>query len=445
MAATGSPILWQDDEGTVTLIDIPRSISAAQGTVEDPCYDALLSTEPLREPYSTQEPKSSKAKKNAQNNSVDEEVHTIYRDILHKSLESVRKNHDQDWALARRSSSIQDLRRNGKKRKLNVQDVPQEHEASTVKSRVTRSTSTAEPADSGTRDLWPSQDQDSKEEYVPCSTCSLDDFRFHANYSPSPLRNQRLQLCENLEAFIDAVRIPPYSSFYIGDCAKDSRAFHQAIRHQASEHETRRHFDFVLLDPPWPNRSAWRTYQTAGSGYDTADSLNDVYDLLLKMDLDMLMAEDCLVAMWITNKQSIRELVLGEDGIFDQWGVELEEEWIWLKTTLHGEPVTPIDSSWRKPYEVLLLGRKQRRGQSQPVIPVKRKAIMAVPDFHSRKPCLKELIEPLMPDAREYRALEVFARHLVAGWWSWGNECTKFNCEYWYSVKDFDGTSAKSQ
>ena len=63
---------------------------------------------------------------------------------------------------------------------------------------------------------------------------------------------------------------------------------------------------------------------------------------------------------------------------------------------------------------------------------------MSVPDLHSRKPCLKELIETLLLDANHYRALEVFARHLVAGWWSWGDECLKFN---WEGNWRFEGTS----
>jgi N6-adenosine-specific RNA methylase IME4 len=32
----------------------------------------------------------------------------------------------------------------------------------------------------------------------------------------------------------------------------------------------------------------------------------------------------------------------------------------------------------------------------------------------------------------KYAALEIFARHLVAGWTSWGNECLKFqDVRYW--------------
>jgi N6-adenosine-specific RNA methylase IME4 len=151
------------------------------------------------------------------------------------------------------------------------------------------------------------------------------------------------------------------------------------------------------------------------------------------MDLDMLMADTCLVGIWITNKPAVRETVLGEHGLFATWGVALVEEWLWLKTTVAGEPVGPLDSAHRKPYEVFLLGRRRRTttGSAPPPTPpalVVRKVVVAVPDLHSRKPCLKALIDPMVGFA-QYRALEIFARHLVAGWWSWGNECVKFNWE----------------
>jgi N6-adenosine-specific RNA methylase IME4 len=159
--------------------------------------------------------------------------------------------------------------------------------------------------------------------------------------------------------------------------------------------------------------------------------------LLLNTHLEILTEDQCLVGIWITNKPSIRDLVVGENGIFDCWGIEFVEEWIWLKTTVHGEPVTPLDGIWRKPYEMLLLGRRRQKNKHRPddrtpSLDIKRRVILGVPDLHSRKPCLKILIEPMMVKPTDYRALEVFARHLVAGWWSWGDECIKFNWDsYW--------------
>ena len=68
---------------------------------------------------------------------------------------------------------------------------------------------------------------------------------------------------------------------------------------------------------------------------------------------------------------------------------------------------------------------------------IKKRVIAAVPDLHSRKPCLKELIEPFMPDAKDYSALEIFGRYAVKGWSVWGDEALKFNADmYWVEHED---------
>ncbi|KAL8821325.1 MAG: hypothetical protein Q9191_007334, partial [Dirinaria sp. TL-2023a] len=198
-------------------------------------------------------------------------------------------------------------------------------------------------------------------------------------------------------------------------------------------------FDFVLLDPPWSNRSVRRSRR-----YSTMKSRGVESDCGGMMDpmraLGMLgqhIAPGGLVGCWITNKPAVREAALAA---FREWGVELVEEWVWLKVTSMGQPVTELGGVWRKPYEVLMLGRKRMHQQMDGDVEVegcrvgkvKKKLIVAVPDLHSRKPSLKELVEPLVPDPRHYRALEVFARNLTAGWWAWGDECLKYNWDgYW--------------
>lgn len=113
---------------------------------------------------------------------------------------------------------------------------------------------------------------------------------------------------------------------------------------------------------------------------------------------------------------------------FEEWNVRLCEEWIWAKVTTEGECVSELDGVWRKPYEVLLLGmRDDESGDGVVEEKVKRRVIVGVPDLHSRKPCLKTLLEPLLPQG--YRALEIFARNLTQGWCAWGNEVLKFNWE----------------
>lgn len=400
MASLPSHVLWQNAEGTVTLLDGPASITYAQGTSKRPFHDFLLTCQPLEHPFSSHEPVTVNARSKLQTNTVEVELHQEYEALLDGALSDIRKHHDGMWCSPRLFTEVEP--QNTRERKLDHEDdVP-----------------TNAPADVSACDEIDANRPDQQ----------FDGGFFHHG----PETSTSIWTSSTATKPTLNYRIPPKSSFYLGDCS-DSRAFHAAVRQQAKKAETSNAFDFILLDPPWPNRSVKRTHKTAGSTYATSSTLADIRELLLDVNLDVLMSENCLVAMWITNKPAIRDLVLGEDGIFECWGVQLVEEWLWLKVTVHGEPVTPIDSVWRKPYEVLLVGRKEtnRRNMNseQPAraTDVKRRAIVSVPDLHSRKPSLKVLIEPLMSDRHSYRALEVFARHLVAGWWSWGNECIKFN------------------
>ncbi|KAL8749646.1 MAG: hypothetical protein Q9199_007558 [Rusavskia elegans] len=182
-------------------------------------------------------------------------------------------------------------------------------------------------------------------------------------------------------------------------------------------------FDFILLDPPWENRSVRRS-KTYGSRRKTDE---DPMHILSGM-LGKHMAPGALVACWITNKASVRDAALDA---FESWGVELVEEWAWLKTTVHGEPICDLDGSMRRPYESVLVGRTldmtfDRFDDSASPKATTKRLITGVPDLHSRKPCLKEIIEPMMWDSSSYRALEIFARNLTAGWCSWGNEVLKY-------------------
>ena len=445
-----SPILWQNSDRIVALIDVPLSISAAQGGGSLTWNRNLLSCPPLQSPFPSNEPKSDEAKAKLKNNTVDAELHAEYHVLLQQALEDVKKGYDREWCLPR--SFAEEAPRAAKRRKLSSRD---ESFSGQATAELDFGTS-KDPRDAGrirsgilaglapdgftvmdTRVLAPSSrtEPESGEDAGEASQTMIN---FFSNENDEVTR---LQFSRSNEDVSFNFLIPPHSNFYLGNCA-DSRSFHMAVRKQAQDATTRRHFDFVLLDPPWPSRSVKRLHKTAGSTYATSPTLLDVRRLILDTELNVLMADDCLVGIWITNKPAIRDLVLGEDGIFACFDVELVEEWLWLKTTVHGEPVTPLDGLWRKPYEVLLLGRKHRRlasAGSQNVVPraVERRVVISVPDLHSRKPCLKELIEPLMHDSAGYRALELFARYLVAGWWSWGDECIKFNQQsLWQNSSD---------
>ena len=176
-------------------------------------------------------------------------------------------------------------------------------------------------------------------------------------------------------------------------------------------------FDLMILDPPWPNRSARRK---TGS-YRTARTLPELRQMLDVIPVPAHLAEGSLVAVWVTNKPRILEFLTGSGGVFASWGLELVTEWTWVKVTAAGEPIYDLDSQWRKPWEKLLIAK--RLGTT--VTPtLKPKVIFSVPDIHSRKPNLRGLFREFLGD--DFAGLEVFARNLTAGWWSWGDEVLLF-------------------
>lgn len=74
---------------------------------------------------------------------------------------------------------------------------------------------------------------------------------------------------------------------------------------------------------------------------------------------------------------------------------------------------------------------------------IKRRVVIAVPDLHSRKPCLKQLFEQILfgrqvesIDEKTTPVLELFARYMVAGWMSWGDEALKYQWEGWWRGGD---------
>ncbi|KAF2483000.1 MT-A70-domain-containing protein, partial [Neohortaea acidophila] len=427
-----SAILWQNPEATITLLDIPESIAAAQEGAEADFPLNLLSSSPLLAPFTTNEPKSAAAKATLQGNSGASDVHRAYGDILRQALEGVKAIRPASWCLPR--PFVSERPRAAKKRKLkHVSDgAPGDHELATEPQLPS--------------DLLPALALDKKhdsQQYtmrLPPSRTNHDsrkatDHSAHF-FSNDTTQTELLDVESSASTSIHRFYVPPNASFFIGDC-RDAASFRKAVQSHAAKTKVLPRFDLIILDPPWPNRSIKRTHQTPGSTYATLPSLADIRDASLDMQLDNLMTEDGFIGVWITNKHSVRDLVLGPNGLFENWGVQPVEEWIWLKVTALGAPVTPIDALWRKPYEVFLLGRRRDFTGSNETSQVKRKVIIGVPDLHSRKPCLKELLVPLVAKQEKHRVLEIFARYLVAGWCSWGNECIKFNWDgCWKRILD---------
>lgn len=212
----------------------------------------------------------------------------------------------------------------------------------------------------------------------------------------------------------DADLMIPQGSFYLyGSISSERERF---ITETPS-------FDVIVLDPPWPNRSARRKR----INYKTAGNMDELRQTLSLIPIASRLAPNGLVAVWVTNKASVVELMTGPNGMFAEWGLEIIDEWTWLKVTTTGEPIFDPRSTWRKPWECLLISR--RRG-SKTMLPSRGRVLVSVPDLHSRKPNLRGLFEEVFTPG--FMGLEVFARNLTAGWWSWGDEVLKFQqSEHW--------------
>jgi N6-adenosine-specific RNA methylase IME4 len=215
-------------------------------------------------------------------------------------------------------------------------------------------------------------------------------------------------------------RIPPKSAFIWSTIHEGWQAFHAAcplLLYQASSSTCRGHFDMILMDPPWQNRSARRK-----RSYTIDQNLQNDSFLSTLPILKHHLSPQGLVAIWVTNKEALERQALGA---LRPLKLHLQQEWTWVKVTSAGEPVTELTGMWRKPYERLLLF-----GPAD--VPLSRKIIIAVPDVHSRKPSLKHLFDQLLPP--EPFVLELFARNCTTGWWSWGDQVLCFqNAKGWKS------------
>ncbi|OHE93951.1 hypothetical protein CORC01_10738 [Colletotrichum orchidophilum] len=199
--------------------------------------------------------------------------------------------------------------------------------------------------------------------------------------------------------------IPPESTYLSGSIQETRESFLS----------TAPKFDLIIMDPPWPNKSARRKT----GGYSTVYGLKETRALLDQIPVAAHLADSGLVAVWMTNKATLADLLTSPRGVLASWGLEVAAEWQWVKITAHGDPIFDTESAWRKPWERLIIARKRGNNQKVP-----GRIIAAVPDVHSRKPNLRCLFDDLLPQG--YRGLEVFARNLTAGWWGWGNEILHF-------------------
>ncbi|KAL6244175.1 hypothetical protein RBB50_009045 [Rhinocladiella similis] len=382
------PILYSNKDHSVFLVDIPSSIQHGQ------CSSSVLrSCSPLQTPYPDTEPKGSK--RVAAQNAVpphEQVYHASIQEQVSSALKEISarvSSHGLSWYRHREPMLTQPGRKHARQATLSL----------------------AEPTPSAVVGTDP---------IVPVILSSTE----RRNKFPSldilhrvPVHNP-----SDGSAVVETIDsghylIPPRSTF-IYSPLQLGHPTSSVWLHLATSNR----FDLILMDPPWTNRSVRHASQYRTAEDQGSDPFRQATEIV-----ETSLSPQGLVAIWITNKASIRANVVQT---FGSMGFSLEEEWIWIKVTTQGLPVMPLNGLWRRPYEVLLLFRRREPGTKP-----QRRIIAAVPDLHSRKPCLKVLLEELLPP--QPQVLELFARSLIAGWYSWGDEVLKFQREtHWTSPEE---------
>ncbi|XP_010943156.1 methyltransferase-like protein 2 isoform X2 [Elaeis guineensis] len=188
-------------------------------------------------------------------------------------------------------------------------------------------------------------------------------------------------------------------------------------------------FNLIVIDPPWENGSARQK-----AAYPT---LPNRYFLYLPVK-ELAHAEGALVALWMTNREKLHMFV--EKDLFPAWGVTNVTLCYWLKVKPDGSLIGELDLFHHRPYEYLLLGYINMENIDSECMPAVNledaRVIISIPGVHSRKPALGKLLWDHIPGNKPVKCIELFARELMAGWTSWGNEPLHFQDSRYFVEKD---------
>ncbi|CAG9864046.1 unnamed protein product [Phyllotreta striolata] len=198
----------------------------------------------------------------------------------------------------------------------------------------------------------------------------------------------------------------------------ENSSFFSKDVNEIEKHLTGKKFDFILLDPPWWNKYIRRKRKASSDAYQMMYN----YDLK-NLPVEQLLKKDGLIAVWCTNSEQNYNALLTD--IFPHWKVNFVSKWYWMKITKKGEPICNFsDPPGKQPFERIIFAHRTR---SEP-LPENGKLIVSIPSaIHSHKPPLAEVLQQYLPNDPE--CLEVFARYLVPGWTSYGNEAIKLQHE----------------
>ncbi|VDN01954.1 unnamed protein product [Thelazia callipaeda] len=184
--------------------------------------------------------------------------------------------------------------------------------------------------------------------------------------------------------------LPPMSSFIINDVSASTALIKQ-----------RKRFDFILLDPPWPNGSVKRK-----NVYHMCKELTSVLELCVPE----LLLESGLFATWVTNNEKFLKFV---DDMIEHFGLEKIATWRWLKVTNSLEPISAFNSHHKLPFENIVFACHPS-AVSYYVEIVDEFVLISTPSaIHSRKPPLFPILQALGFIKKSAEQLELYGRYLL--------------------------------
>jgi hypothetical protein len=140
--------------------------------------------------------------------------------------------------------------------------------------------------------------------------------------------------------------IPSKSSFLLGDVANLDRL----IKKDGLDL-----FDFVIIDPPWQNRTVKRqqTYELFSNASSSSFySINDSVNAFRNLPIPSILMPNGLLCLWVTNSQNAFRLAYS---ILEHWELKLIAQWHWLKVTRFGDPICDFKPYHKVPFETLIL------------------------------------------------------------------------------------------
>ena len=176
-------------------------------------------------------------------------------------------------------------------------------------------------------------------------------------------------------------------------------------------------FDIVYVDPPWDYKGQ---LQHGGAGVgDSGGSIKHYPTVplarLKELPVAGIMSDDSLLFMWVTSPHLAQAISL-----IESWGLKYATvAFVWDKQRVNPGFYTMSQC------ELCLVAKKGKIPRPRGARNI-RQFVTSLREKHSQKPSeVRTRIEQMFPAQRK---LELFARHEVPGWASWGLEAPGSAC-----------------